>query len=40
MVFHGSWTGLLLRFLFDPDLTLFSHMARPYRQGASAGLRS
>lgn len=31
MVFHGSWTGLLLRFLFDRELSLFSRMVREAR---------
>jgi len=28
LVAHTSWTGLLLRFLFDQELTLFSRMVR------------
>ena len=36
MVYHGSWTGLLLRFLFDRELSLFSRMVREARGGARA----
>jgi sphingolipid delta-4 desaturase len=25
---HGSWTSLLLRFLFDPEISLYSRMVR------------
>ena len=35
LVYHGSWTGLLLRFLFDPELTLFSRMIRDDRGGVA-----
>lgn len=33
LIYHGSWTGLLLRFLFDRDLSLFSRMIRDNRGG-------
>lgn len=36
LVFHGSWGGLLLRFLFDRDLSLFSRMIREDRGGTPA----
>ncbi len=29
LAYHGSWTGLLLRFVFDQELSLFSRMIRP-----------
>ena len=35
LVFHGSWAGLLFRFLFDPELTLFSRMVREDRGGVA-----
>lgn len=35
LVYHGSWTGLLLRFLFDRELSLFSRMIREDRGGAT-----
>ena len=35
LVFHGSWSGLLFRFLFDPELTLFSRMIREDRGGVA-----
>jgi len=31
MVFHTTWTKLLLRFLFDPSVTLFSRQVRELR---------
>jgi len=27
--YHKSWTGLLFRFLFDPNLSLYSRLVRP-----------
>ena len=33
LVFHTSWTKLLLRFLFDPSVTLFSRQVRESRGG-------
>jgi sphingolipid delta-4 desaturase len=38
---HGSWTSLLLRFLFDPEISLYSRMVRADAtgQGASAAQR-
>ncbi len=35
LVFHGSWTGLLMRFLWDRDLSLFSRMIRTDRGKAA-----
>jgi len=35
LVFHGSWVKLLLRFIFDSDLSLFSRMLRADRGGVS-----
>jgi sphingolipid delta-4 desaturase len=35
--YHGSWTGLLLRFVFDRELSLFSRMTRESREGAVEG---
>ena len=37
LVFHGSWGGLFLRFLFDRELTLFSRMIREDRGGVAVG---
>jgi sphingolipid delta-4 desaturase len=37
LVHHRSWSGLLVRFLFDGDLTLFSRMVRPHRDGGPTG---
>lgn len=31
--YHGSWTGLLLRFVFDQELSLFSRMIRGRARG-------
>jgi len=31
LYFHRSWTGLLFRFLFDRDVTLFDRIVRPSR---------
>jgi sphingolipid delta-4 desaturase len=29
LVWHRSWTGLLLKFIFDPSLSLYSRITRP-----------
>ena len=34
MVYHGSWTGLLARWILDRDLSLYSRMTRETREGA------
>jgi sphingolipid delta-4 desaturase len=31
LYWHRSWTGLLLRFIFDPKMSLFSRVVRPHR---------
>ena len=33
LFWHRSWTFLLLRFLFDPGLTLYSRVVRAERGG-------
>jgi hypothetical protein len=35
LVFHTSWTKLLFRFLFDPNITLFSRQVRISRGGVA-----
>jgi sphingolipid 4-desaturase/C4-monooxygenase len=34
---HTSWTRLLFRFLFDPEITLYSRMTRAHAAGGSHG---
>jgi len=34
---HASWAKLLLRFIFDPELTLYSRMVRERQGGSAAG---
>ena len=36
LVHHSSWTRLLLKFIFDPGLCLFSRQSRTERGGAAA----
>ncbi len=33
IISHRSWTKLLLKFIFDPDLSLYSRMVRKNREG-------
>ncbi|PKL83057.1 MAG: fatty acid desaturase [Ignavibacteriae bacterium HGW-Ignavibacteriae-3] len=35
LVFHKSWTKLILKFIFDPSLSLFSRMVRSNRNEAA-----
>jgi sphingolipid 4-desaturase/C4-monooxygenase len=34
---HQSWTRLLFRFLFDPEITLYSRMTRVHATGQPVG---
>jgi sphingolipid delta-4 desaturase len=36
LVAHTSWTRLLFRFLFDPELSLYSRMTRAHAAGESS----
>lgn len=38
LMFHRSWTGLLVRFIFDRKVTLYSRVTRPSHKPAAADL--